>query len=134
MDRSKLLCAIAGKPWWRGSKLILIQISDGYAEGQQCKFKCDCVLLSDRRLTDLGLNRCDLGSAAVPLDNRGSAAARKMTTSITQPPIKPCPVCRVAMVGPPHEAFDHFECLNCGLLMDYSGSAPHTEIQNEYQP
>jgi hypothetical protein len=25
----------------------LMQINDGYAEGQQCNFKCDCVLLCD---------------------------------------------------------------------------------------
>jgi len=39
---------------------------------------------------------------------------------------KPCPICRVSMLGsrtdPTRGEFAHFECLNCGLVMDYSRS------------
>jgi hypothetical protein len=39
---------------------------------------------------------------------------------------KPCPICRVWMLGsrtgPTPRELDHFECLNCGLVMDYSRS------------
>ena len=43
-----------------------------------------------------------------------------------QPSAKPCPICRVSMLGSgtglaPRE-FDHFECLNCGVVMDFSRS------------
>jgi transposase-like protein len=48
----------------------------------------------------------------------------------TQASAKQCPICRVSMLGsrtgPAPREFDHFECLNCGLVMDYSrsGNAP----------
>jgi hypothetical protein len=39
---------------------------------------------------------------------------------------KPCPICRVSMLGnrtgQARQELDHFECLNCGLVMDYSRS------------
>ena len=52
-----------------------------------------------------------------------------------EPPIKRCPVCGVAMVGsqtePSYPKLDHFECLNCGVVIDHSESkTSHSEPPN----
>jgi|SRR5215469_5631545 hypothetical protein len=79
-----------------------------------------------------------LAYAAGPLGGPNRATS-KMTTSAAPPPVKTCPVCRIAMLGrltkttPPRVEFDHFECLNCGLLMDYSGSTAHPELRMNNQ-
>jgi hypothetical protein len=59
-----------------------------------------------------------------------------MTRSPAQPRIKHCPARGVSMLRSPakssHPDLDHFECLNCGLVMDYFDSnTSHPEPQNE---
>jgi len=53
-----------------------------------------------------------------------NAVTEESGTMGPQPSAKPCPICRVSMVGSRTGLieFDHFECLNCGLVMDYSRS------------
>jgi hypothetical protein len=56
--------------------------------------------------------------------NRGTPTASKMAHSPAQSPIKRCPVCGISMLGsrtkPSHPQLDQFECLNCGVVMNYS--------------
>jgi hypothetical protein len=66
----------------------------------------------------------------------GSATAGTMSLPRPQPSAKRCPVCRGSMLGsrtrPTHREFDHFECFNCGLFMDFSGSKdPGLEYSND---
>lgn len=48
----------------------------------------------------------------------------KMIHPAARHPIKRCPVCGVSMLAsrtePLHREFNHFECLNCGLVMNYA--------------
>jgi predicted RNA-binding Zn-ribbon protein involved in translation (DUF1610 family) len=48
----------------------------------------------------------------------------KMIHPPARHPIKRCPVCGVSMLAsrtePLHKEFNHFECLNCGLVMNYA--------------
>ena len=56
------------------------------------------------------------------------------TPPCIQPSAKPCPICRVSMLGsrtdPTHGEFGRFECLNCGLVIDYSNSGDTLDRQS----